>query len=158
MGGESTRPGSLGVGVEQELDRVVPVIESLNSNIDVALSVDTSKPAVMREAVNAGAAMINDVNALRAGGAIDVAAAVGHRLGELVEALSHERSDHRGPVSKRRQSKGNDIHTIKQVRAEPTACDELFEIPIRADDQAGVELLRPIAADRFEYALVDRPQ
>lgn len=77
VGGESTRPGSLGVGVEQELDRVVPVIESLNSNIDVALSVDTSKPAVMREAVNAGAAMINDVNALRAGGAIDVAAAVG---------------------------------------------------------------------------------
>lgn len=88
VGGESTRPGSVGVAVQQELDRVVPVVEHLSRNLDVALSIDTSKPQVMREAVAAGAVMINDVNALRATGAVAAAAGTGaavclmHMLGE----------------------------------------------------------------------------
>ena len=88
VGGESTRPGSAGVSVEQELDRVVAVIEFLSRNLDVVLSVDTSKPAVMAAALEAGATMINDVNALRSEGAIPIAAASGvpvclmHMLGE----------------------------------------------------------------------------
>ncbi len=74
IGGESTRPGANSVGVQEELDRVIPIIESIRSIVDIPISVDTSKPAVMREAVAAGAAMINDVFALRSDGALAAAA------------------------------------------------------------------------------------
>ena len=74
VGGESTRPGSAGVGLQEELDRVIPVIEALHAELGIPVSVDTYKPEVMREAVVAGAGLINDVNALRAEGALDVAA------------------------------------------------------------------------------------
>jgi len=74
IGGESTRPGADGVGEQQELDRVIPVIESIRDITDVPISVDTSKPQVMREAVAAGASMINDVRALRETGALEAAA------------------------------------------------------------------------------------
>jgi len=73
VGGESTRPGAAEVPLQQELDRVVPVIEYLADRTDATLSVDTSKPAVMREAVAAGAGLINDVRALRQPGALDTA-------------------------------------------------------------------------------------
>ncbi|MGM0593639.1 MAG: dihydropteroate synthase [Pseudomonadota bacterium] len=74
IGGESTRPGSEGVSLEEELQRVVPVVEALASELPVPISVDTSKPAVMRAAVEAGAGMINDVYALRQEGAVEAAA------------------------------------------------------------------------------------
>lgn len=77
VGGESTRPGSAPVSAGEELQRVVPVIEALRAGIDVPVSIDTQKPAVMRAAVAAGAGMINDVNALQADGAIETAAALG---------------------------------------------------------------------------------
>ncbi len=73
IGGESTRPGARGIGVQEELDRVIPVIEAVRSVTDVPVSVDTSKAAVMREAVAAGAIMINDVYALRSDGALQAA-------------------------------------------------------------------------------------
>lgn len=73
IGGESTRPGAQPVSLEQERDRVLPVIEAL-SDCGVPLSVDTSKPELMRDAIRAGAAMINDVNALQAPGALEAAA------------------------------------------------------------------------------------
>lgn len=76
IGGESTRPGADPVSVTQELDRVLPVIEAIRSESGIAISIDTSKPQVMREAVEAGADMINDVYALRAEGALSVAAAL----------------------------------------------------------------------------------
>jgi dihydropteroate synthase len=74
VGGESTRPGALGVSAEEEIGRVVPVIEALAARTEVPISVDTSKPAVMTAAVRAGASMINDVRALREPGAIEAAA------------------------------------------------------------------------------------
>ncbi|HPF72959.1 MAG TPA: dihydropteroate synthase [Xanthomonadaceae bacterium] len=74
VGGESTRPGAGDVSVQEELDRVVPVIEALASRCEVPISVDTSKPEVMRASVAAGAGMINDVYALRREGAMDAAA------------------------------------------------------------------------------------
>jgi dihydropteroate synthase len=74
VGGESTRPGAAPVGLDEELARVIPVIERIAAEIDVTVSVDTSKPGVMREAVRAGAGMINDVMALRAPGALEAAA------------------------------------------------------------------------------------
>ena len=74
IGGESTRPGAAAVPLEQELARVLPVIERLAAAFDVPISIDTSKPEVMRAAVDAGAGMINDVTALSAPGAIAAAA------------------------------------------------------------------------------------
>jgi dihydropteroate synthase len=66
VGGESTRPGAAPVALEEELRRVVPVIERLRAATRAVISVDTSKPEVMRAALAAGAAMVNDVYALRA--------------------------------------------------------------------------------------------
>ena len=77
IGGESTRPGAAEVEVEEELRRVVPVIERLAAQVAVPISIDTSKPEVMRAAVQAGAGMINDVYGLRREGALDAAAALG---------------------------------------------------------------------------------
>lgn len=74
VGGESTRPGAADLPVQEELDRVMPVIESITQRIDVAVSIDTNKPQVMRAAVAAGACMINDVFALRQDGAVEAAA------------------------------------------------------------------------------------
>ena len=65
IGGESTRPGSEPVSVEEEINRVVPVIEALSRRVDVPLSVDTTKSEVARAALDAGAAIVNDVSALR---------------------------------------------------------------------------------------------
>jgi dihydropteroate synthase len=73
VGGESTRPGAAAVSAEEELSRVIPIVEALQSEINVIISIDTSKPEVMREAVHAGAGLINDVRALREPGALDVA-------------------------------------------------------------------------------------
>lgn len=73
VGGESTRPGASAVSTQQELDRVIPIIESIHTQCDTIISVDTSKPEVMREAAKAGAGMINDVRALREPGALEAA-------------------------------------------------------------------------------------
>jgi dihydropteroate synthase len=70
VGGESTRPGAGAVTEQEELDRVIPVIEALCGNLPVIVSIDSSKPAVMREAVAAGAGLINDVMALQTPGAV----------------------------------------------------------------------------------------
>ena len=77
VGGESTRPGAQAVSVQEELDRVIPVIEAIASAVPVPISIDTSKPEVMRAAVAAGAGLINDVRALRATDALNTAAALG---------------------------------------------------------------------------------
>jgi dihydropteroate synthase len=74
VGGESTRPGAAIVPVEQEITRVVPVIEAIQAEIDIPISIDTSKPEVMRAAVAAGAGLINDVQALQVEGALNAAA------------------------------------------------------------------------------------
>jgi dihydropteroate synthase len=74
IGGESTRPGAADVSVEDELARVIPLVEYVAKHHDVWISVDTSKPEVMRQAVNAGAHLINDVRALLEPGALETAA------------------------------------------------------------------------------------
>jgi dihydropteroate synthase len=76
VGGESTRPGAQPVSAQQELDRVIPVIEALREAVAVPVSIDTFKPEVMRAAVAAGAGFINDVTALRQPGALAIAAAL----------------------------------------------------------------------------------
>ncbi|MFT6267225.1 MAG: dihydropteroate synthase [Alphaproteobacteria bacterium] len=74
VGGESTRPGAQEVSIEEELSRVIPVIEAINNELDVIVSVDTSKAKVMEEAVWAGARLINDVRALQLPNALETAA------------------------------------------------------------------------------------
>jgi dihydropteroate synthase len=74
VGGESTRPGAADVSVEDELQRVVPVIEQLVARTSLPIAVDTSKPEVMRAAVAAGAGMVNDIYGLRREGALDAVA------------------------------------------------------------------------------------
>jgi len=74
IGGESTRPGAVPVAVDDEIGRVVPVIEALQSQLKVPISIDTRKPEVMRAAIQAGAGFINDINGLRDPGALEMAA------------------------------------------------------------------------------------
>lgn len=88
VGGESTRPGARAVSPLEELERVAPIVELINRELDVIISVDTSTPSVMRETARLGAGLINDVRSLQREGALDAAAATGlpvclmHMLGE----------------------------------------------------------------------------
>src|SRR6478735_3137620 len=90
VGGESTRPGAAPATLAEELGRVTPVIEALRRESTVFISIDTSKPEVMRAAVAAGADIINDVRALAEPGALDEAAAGGAGL-----CLMHMRGEPR---------------------------------------------------------------
>jgi len=91
IGGESTRPGARPISAGEELDRVIPVVEALHEDLDIALSIDTSKAVVMKEAIAAGAGMINDVRALREPGALEAAAAT-----DALVCLMHMRGEPRG--------------------------------------------------------------
>ena len=77
VGGESTRPGAGEVSVAEELDRVVPVVEKISRELDVMISLDTSKPEVMSEGLDAGAHLINDIRALQVPGAMEIVARAG---------------------------------------------------------------------------------
>jgi len=72
IGGESTRPGANKISDEEEMERVLPLVEKISKNIDVVVSVDTSSPALMQEAAKAGAGLINDVRALQRPGAVEI--------------------------------------------------------------------------------------
>ena len=77
IGGESTRPGAPEVSLQEELDRTIPVIEAVAKNAQCVISIDTSKAEVTREAVKAGAGLINDVRALQEPGALIAASETG---------------------------------------------------------------------------------
>ena len=111
VGGESTRPGATAVPLDQELERVIPVIEKILANSDVAVSIDTSKPEVMQAAVDAGASMVNDVNALQASGAIEVC--VKH---QLPVCLMHKQGD--SPTMQDNPSYVDVVDEIKQYLVE----------------------------------------
>lgn len=74
IGGESSRPGALPISLDEELNRVLPIIQKIRTFSDIAISIDTSKAIVMKEAINAGASMINDIRALQSEHALGVAA------------------------------------------------------------------------------------
>lgn len=107
IGGESTRPGAAPVSVEEELQRVVPVVERLRKATEAVISVDTSKPDVIREAVAAGAGLINDVRALAEPGALEAAAASGCAV-----CLMHMQGD---PRTMQRAPSYVDV--VKEVKA-----------------------------------------
>lgn len=134
VGGESTRPGSATVSVEEELRRVVPVIEALSQEISVPISIDTSKPEIMRRAVAAGAGMINDVRALRAVGALETA-----RDAEVPVCLMHMQGEPR------------------TMQAEPRYEDVVFEVNqflldrVEACEQAGIPSRRLVLDPGFGF-------
>jgi dihydropteroate synthase len=90
IGGESTRPGAAPVSAQEEMDRVLPVLERVAAELDVVCSVDTSSPELMREAAAAGAGLLNDVRALTREGALEAVAATG-----LPVCLMHMQGDPR---------------------------------------------------------------
>lgn len=92
VGGESTRPGAEPVSIEQELARVIPVIKALAAELAVPISIDTSKPELMRAAVANGAGMINDVRALRSEGALAAASEI-NRQASIPICLMHMAGD-----------------------------------------------------------------
>ncbi|SDN84878.1 dihydropteroate synthase [Geodermatophilus sp. DSM 45219] len=107
VGGESTRPGSRRPTAEQELERVVPVVEALAARVAVPVSVDTSRPEVVRAAVAAGAGMVNDVRALREPGALRAVAELG-----IPVALMHMQ---RSPSDMQRDPRYGDV--VAEVHA-----------------------------------------
>lgn len=116
IGGESTRPGALLVNEQEELDRVLPVIEALRG-ISVPISIDTYKPAVMRAALAAGASMVNDVNALQAEGALDVVAS-----SDAAVCLMHKQgAPHRMQVQPRYQNVVAEVSEF--LRGRIAACE-----------------------------------
>ncbi len=88
IGGESTRPGAAAVSIEEEMDRVLPLVERIAAELDVVVSVDTSTPELMTAAAGAGAGLLNDVRALGREGALAAAAATG-----LPVCLMHMRGE-----------------------------------------------------------------
>lgn len=106
IGAESSRPGAEGISVQEELSRLMPVLEGLR-DLGVPLSVDTVKPEVMRAAIDAGAAMINDITALRAPGALEAVAASG-----VAVCLMHMQGE---PPTMQREPRYGDV--VAEVKA-----------------------------------------
>ncbi|WP_049630467.1 dihydropteroate synthase [Cellvibrio sp. pealriver] len=112
VGGESTRPGAIPVSEQEELDRVVPVVEALVANLDALVSVDTSTASVIYESANKGAGLINDVRALQRKGAMDAAAAA-----QLPVCLMHMQGQPQNMQSKPDYSDVvNDVKVFLQER------------------------------------------
>lgn len=126
VGGESTRPGAAAVSDQQELDRVMPVLEALARAVEIPVSIDTGTPAVMREAVAAGARMINDVRALQQAGALAAAAEL-----DVAVCLMHMRGQPRN------------------MQAAPDYDDVVGEICRFLDERAVACRAAGIAADRI---------
>ena len=114
IGGESTRPGAEEVAVQQELDRVLPVIEAIRSELDCIISIDTCKAQVMKDAVAAGADLINDIKALLDPGAVEVAAAAKVPVC-LMHMQGQPRTMQHSPVY---QDVAKEVYDFLQQRAE----------------------------------------
>ncbi len=122
IGGESTRPGAEEVPVEEELHRILPVLGLLATELDVPVSVDTTKPEVMEAAADAGAGMINDVMALRRPGAPEAAAATG-----LPVCLMHMQGEPR--TMQHRPAYDDVVTEVRDFLADRVAVCEAAGIP-----------------------------
>lgn len=135
IGGESTRPGAAKVSVQQELDRVAPLVELIARECDVIISVDTSTPEVMRESARLGAGLINDVRALQREGALAAAAAT-----NLPVCLMHMRGE---PQTMQDEPHYDDV--VAEVA-------EFLQERISACVQAGISADRIILDPGFGFA------
>jgi len=134
VGGESTRPGAAPVSAQGELDRVLPVVERLARELPVPISVDTSKPEVIREAARAGAGLINDVRALRLPGALEAAAASG-----LPVCLMHMRGE---PATMQQEPVYTDA--VAEIRA-------FLAERVRVSENAGIRRERILVDPGFGF-------
>jgi dihydropteroate synthase len=125
LGGESSRPGAQPVALEEEARRVLPVLERLVA-LDVPVSIDTTKPALMRRALAAGAAMVNDITALRAEGALEALAA-----SQAAVCLMHMQGEPR------------------TMQAEPRYRDVVAEVDAFLRERAAAAIAAGIAAGRI---------
>ena len=116
VGGESTRPGAAAVSREEELRRVIPVIERICNELEIPVSVDTSCPEVMRQAIDAGAGMINDVRALQRKGALEMVRTLG-----VPVCLMHMQGE---PGSMQQQPRYTDVvsEVLSFLEARVAAC------------------------------------
>lgn len=134
IGGESTRPGATPVPLEEELQRVIPVIEALHQELAVPLSIDTSKSEVMRAAVAAGASFINDIHALRGEGALQAVRELGIPVC-LMHMQGEPRTMQQNPVY---------INVVEEVRA-------FLQNRVAACIQAGIPRERLILDPGFGF-------
>ncbi len=110
VGGESTRPGATPLSLQEEIDRVIPIVAALCKNFSVVISVDTRTPQVMQEAIRAGASFINDVNALQAEGTLAIVAEQ-----QVAVCLMHMQGE---PVSMQQSPYYEDVvHEVKDFLA-----------------------------------------
>lgn len=133
IGGESTRPGAAPVGVQQELDRVLPVIEGLRGVV-IPISIDTHKPEVMRAALAAGASMVNDVRALQGDGALQLLA-----QSEAAVCLMHMQGM---PLTMQQQPGYGDV--VAEVK-------EFLRVRIAACEEAGIARARIVVDPGFGF-------
>ena len=131
IGGESTRPGAAQVSEAEELERVAPVLEKIH---DLCVSVDTRRPAVMRAALEAGASMINDVQALQALGAMDVV-----RESDCAICLMHMKGE---PATMQREPHYDDL--VAEVK-------EFLQLRLRAAEGAGIARERLVVDPGFGF-------
>lgn len=135
VGGESTRPGARVVSPLEELERVAPVVEAIARELDVVISVDTSTPAVMREAARLGAGMINDVRSLSRDGALDAASDSG-----LPVCLMHMRGE---PADMQNDPRYEDV--VAEVRS-------FLEARMQACASVGIGAERIVLDPGFGFA------
>ncbi|HET7362336.1 MAG TPA: dihydropteroate synthase [Burkholderiales bacterium] len=131
IGGESTRPGAAPVSQDEELERILPVLEALG---DLCVSVDTRRPAVMRAALDAGASMINDVQALQASGAMDAL-----RGGQCAVCLMHMKGE---PATMQRDPHYDDV--VREVKA-------FLQERVAAAEAAGIARERIVVDPGFGF-------
>jgi len=138
VGGESTRPGAAPVSEQEELERVVPVVEAIGANLDTVISVDTSTPAVITASAAAGAGLINDVRALERAGALQAAAAA-----DLPVCLMHMQGQ---PGTMQRAPHYEDV--VAEVGA-------YLRARMRACEQAGIARERIVFDPGFGFGKTD---
>jgi dihydropteroate synthase len=126
IGGESTRPGSDPVSVDEELKRITPIIKALNKNSNIVISVDTYKPRVMEQVIDMGVAMINDVFALQQPGAIDVI-----KKSNVGVCLMHMQG------------------TPKTMQLNPTYQDVVNEVKLFLEERANILIAEGIQTERI---------
>lgn len=129
IGGESTRPGSLPVGLDEEIRRTVPLITAIREFSDITISIDTNKPEVMLQAVSAGANIVNSVDALSQPGALEVAAEL-----DVPVCLMHMQG------------------TPETMQVEPHYDDVVFEVKVFLQDRIDSALAAGIS---FDHLIVD---
>ena len=139
VGGESTRPGAEELPVQQELDRILPVIQSITARLDVAVSVDTSKPEVMQAAVASGAVLINDVFALQREGALQMVAGL-----HVAVCLMHM------------QGQPQTMQARPHYENLPAEVIDFLAARVRAGSAAGIEAERMIVDPGFGFGKNDR--